>query len=456
MSVPVAASAVSAARTSQRSWSAVWARWSLPLLCLLLILAFWPALNDQFELPKAVILHLGAGLALVVLARVGGLDRGLLRRPAFLAAAAFGGSALLSTVAAYEPRTALFGTYGHLQGLVTIGAELVLLVVTANLVRNEQRLADVLSAVVLGVAIASIYTVGQYFGLDPAGMAPQVEDGRRTFSTIGHPNTVGELLAMTMPLTGWMALRARGLPRDLCFSTLGGQVLALALTGARSAWGVAALEVVALVGILAARRIGLGWLVWRPLAVALPLLALVATGLVLLAPSSAARVDAAVSQAIDRGSPLQTRQLLWQSAIGLGLERPLLGWGPDDFTLAYPRHRSVALDAAYGNVGQDDAVHNLYLGALVDSGLLGVATLVVWQMLSLGLLFRPALTGVAAAELRPATGTALGLALTAYLGLYVLGEHRLAVDWAPWLVGGAALGLTRRPGRLLGIPNAAR
>jgi O-antigen ligase/tetratricopeptide (TPR) repeat protein len=456
MSVPAAASVAPAARAGQQSWLEIWTRWSLPLLCLLLILAFWPALNDQFELPKAVILHLGAGLALLALARIGGLERGLLRRPALLAAAAFGLSALLSTLAAYEPRTSLFGQYAHLQGLLTLGAEVGLLVTAACLVRSEQRLADVLSAVALGVAIASVYTVGQYFGLDPAGMAPQVEDGRRTYSTIGHPNTVGELLALTLPLTGWLALRARGLTRDLCLWTLGGQVVALALTGARSAWGIAALEVVALVGIVAIRRIGLGRLLWRPLAVALPMLAITATGLVLLAPSSAARVDAAVSQAIDRGSPLQTRQLLWQSAIALGVERPALGWGPDAFALAYPRHRSVALDAAYGNVGQDDAVHNLYLGAIVDGGLLGVAALVIWQMFSLSLLLRPALTGVADGELRPATGAALGLTFAAYFGLYVLGEHRLAVDWAPWLVSGAALGLTRRPGRLLRLPNAAR
>src|SRR3712207_7400654 len=73
----------------------------------------------------------------------------------------------------------------------------------------------------------------------------QAEDGIRDIGvtgvqtcalpiSLGNPNGLGEFLAMTLPLTAWLAWRGHGLRRDLPLWGLALQVVALGMTWARS------------------------------------------------------------------------------------------------------------------------------------------------------------------------------------------------------------------------------
>ncbi len=75
-----------------------------------------------------------------------------------------------------------------------------------------------------------------------------------------------------------------------------------------------------------------------------------------------------------------TRLLLWQQSLKAFKERPILGWGPENFSAAFekyydPRHYNPALrlDAVnrYGNVWFDRA-HNIFFDYLIFAGILGL------------------------------------------------------------------------------------
>ena len=63
---------------------------------------------------------------------------------------------------------------------------------------------------------------------------------------------------------------------------------------------------------------------------------------------------------------LQTRLILWQKAIEIWKERPLLGWGPENFYPALERHYDVRLTAWF------DRAHNVFFDYLSMTGILGL------------------------------------------------------------------------------------
>lgn len=419
---------------ARRSAAALAERWLLPALLVLAALACSPELGDSFELPKLAVLKLGLAVALLALLLGARLAGDVARGAAGLVVGAYLAVNGAATLAAVEPRSALLGSYGHDQGLLTLLVGAAFFLLAASWIHDEAALARLAAALAAVASAQALYALAQHLGLDPLGWPAQF-DGRRTSGTIGHPNALGEFFALALPLGGWLVLRQRGLRRDLLLWSLGLQLVALALTQARAAWGVVALQALlaALLRLRAAHRFT-RLLLLVPQATALALFAAL-----LLAPPLATQADAAVSGIVPRGEPLLARALLWRSALALVAERPWLGWGPDSFALVYPRHRVAELDALEAAVGQDDAVHNTLLRVATSSGLLGLGAYLAVQAALLARVL-PTLDPPAPPGRRMAL-LALLLSWGSYTPLFATGESRILTEWLFWLLGGAALGL---------------
>ncbi len=91
------------------------------------------------------------------------------------------------------------------------------------------------------------------------------------------------------------------------------------------------------------------------------------------------------SQVLDvsvKAQTFQTRLTLWRQSIEAFKERPWLGWGPENFSLAIEKHFDLALSAAWF-----DRAHNIFFDYLVFTGLLGLLSFIAifivlfWRLL---------------------------------------------------------------------------
>jgi hypothetical protein len=218
-----------------------------------------------------------------------------------LAVAVFLGVNVLATLVSVEPRSALLGAYDDDQGLFTLAIEVAYFVLAAVWIRTDVALGRFAAGLTIAAVVTSAYAVVQVILIDPLGFSAQMDTARQTTGTLGHPNSLGEFLALSLPLTVWLAWRGRGLARDLCLWAVVPQLVALGLAQARIAWFAVALQVL-LVGPLLVclrgsdsaprRRIG------RALAV-LPVAAvLIACVVLLLFPAAGPLGEAAAPGAI--------------------------------------------------------------------------------------------------------------------------------------------------------------
>ena len=434
---------VSQTRNEHSTWPARGAAWVLAGLAAFVPLAFSPDLGDSFELPKLVLLKVGLAVILLMLAAgsSAAVDLSIARTPAGWIVLLLLCAHVLATLGSIEPRTSLLGNYGVGQGLLTVAIGVAYFWLAASWVRTEAALARLAAGLTLAATASAGYAIVQAAGLDP--LAWPYFDATPAFGTLGNPNGLGELLAMTLPLTAWLAWSGRGLRRDLPLWGLGVQGVALVMTQARAAWLTVLLQLL-VVGWLAithgrgSERRG------RLLVLAPQAAALIGFALLLIVPPSALEIDAGDERAVwgPKGEPLQSRRELWHSTLAMIADRPVLGWGPDTFELAYPAYRSPALDARLNVVLRPETAHNAVLIAAFNAGLPAVAAYVGLHativLLLRGAVFRSGPT----TPTGPPTA-ALGLLLSwgSSAMLFVPGQPHVTTDWLAWLVAGAAVGL---------------
>lgn len=81
----------------------------------------------------------------------------------------------------------------------------------------------------------------------------------------------------------------------------------------------------------------------------------------------------------------QTRLLLWKQSITAFKERPILGWGPENFTVAFEKYYNPAFEVWY------DRAHNIFFDYLVMTGILGLLSFIgifiayYWQFIKFDL-----------------------------------------------------------------------
>lgn len=369
---------------------------------------FSPTTVEVFEFNKialltltAILLATGAGLAAIR----NGAHLSLRRDPVGLGVAAFVLSALLSTVFSWSPRMSWEGAHESFSGLRTILSYAVLFFATRALCRTPADAWALLAAPVLGATLAAGYAVLQVARLDPIhwqGTSP-LAGYVRPFGTLGHPNQLAVYLVMALPLVGAFAWRAWQQGRRGACATLGLTAALLAFvimaTVSRGAW--LALAAAALVGAAPWFRVR------RRLITAGGVVLLLTVGLVGMAALGGSG-QGLVNSVLERGRHLgdaTSRRCIWEAALAIWRDQPLLGCGLDTFAIAFPAHRTPEYWGVEWN-GTPTKAHNELLQVLATQGLVGAAT-------ALALIAALAWTAWRAARGATATRRALVLALSA-------------------------------------------
>lgn len=263
----------------------------------------------------------------------------------------------------YDPALSFWGTYVRGEGLIQLWHYYALFLLVILLFRDErhrQWLWWILVATAVGVIIL--------------GVVPWLRDyvvDSRFKGALGNPAFTAAFLLFAI---GWAELLKRSwLIRGglMAFFLIG-----IFLTGTRGALlglGMGVVVVLVMVAYRYRRRIRLIG----------PICLISLIGAIGLIGSIGRTYDARIFKFSLAEQTAQTRLWIWQSALAGWRERPLLGWGPENFSEVFDRHFDARhyRDASKHSEVWFDRAHNVVADQLVTTGIVGLlAWLMIWAV----------------------------------------------------------------------------
>lgn len=321
---------------------------------------------------------------------------------------------LLAGLAGVSPTRSMWSTYERMQGVIDLLHWFAYIVMAASVFRT---LGDwrMLFSVNLGVCgLVSALGIGQHFGLFDSALLSSSE---RLDSTVGNPTYMGAY-AMTSVLAGlgllWHSFGDRGgeaarrsrAQRRRRFRQSSREFRIDYLLGLRAFWVLAMTLSLwamwltatrgALVGMIAGvAAFALGYILWGGMPwvrrACWGLLATAAAAVALLVVfglNSASDPVMETEETRHRTAVFETGWLddrsvrgrieSMRTGVDAWRERPLLGWGPENFLIAWGRHAAPDPDI----VERFDQAHNKPVETLATTGIIGLAGyLAVWAAL---------------------------------------------------------------------------
>jgi O-antigen ligase/tetratricopeptide (TPR) repeat protein len=236
------------------------------------------------------------------------------------------------------------------------------------------RSLRVLSVVAL---LAGLWSAAQSLGLDHSamGLACKEAFGPRIAGSLGNPNFAGGFFVLLLPVLVWSAWRE---PQRWA-RILGGSAAVFAGMGLLLSASKAAL-----LGLAAEAAVAGHLVFWSDAAGPLKRRSLLtlAGAIVAVAIIGWDVLPAASRQRLLDGwkpgaESIQFRQQTWAGALQAAVERPVLGWGPGNFSVVYPGHRLPQTTAGLAQRSYEVThAENWVLQTLVETGSLGLLALV--------------------------------------------------------------------------------
>jgi len=332
--------------------------WGIALLLMLTPFAENAELSDPSS-ARLRILLIGWATLLVAIeaARLATREERLSAPPLARAATAFGLAAAIGVAAA--------GDTGAAAGkLLTLLGSIVLFGAVALSLRDWRRLEIVLAGALAAGLLVSVHAIYQKLSGDLSRIGFVDGSGTveyRVTSAFSHPNQLAGFLVVLLPLA--IALAPRFTRTWL--RTLAVVLVPLALTAIIFSYSRGALVGLLALTLLAVRSPRL----WPLLCAGLVAIALLSPGVWRDRVANAGSLD----------SPeIASRVDIWGAAVDGFEQRPLLGWGLNNFREVY-----VSLERpGRGYLGSGafdvpDTAHNLYLNTLAEQGLVGLTALIL-------------------------------------------------------------------------------
>ena len=349
-------------------------RLQLGVVCVgafLLPMVFLWSTNDPVILPKL----LAARLLILVLAAlfIARWFRGeikLRRTPLDLPIVAYVASAVVSTLFSANVNLAVFGSYGRGEGLLTIATYAALFWLSVQSISSPGDGRAVLRAVLAGAFVVSLIAVLQAVaGGLTVGPTSSVA---RASATFGNSNALAAYLAMALPLGVNEYLRAGSTSdRILAGNAVAMLAIALVLTLGRGGWVGGAVGIIIVVATARPSRrrvmvmLGAGA---ATLAATVLATAALGAGGAPIAQSATARLLSLLDPTAGTGA---IRLHIWSDTLGMIASRPLVGYGPDNFGLAFPAFQTGSWSPLL-----IDESHSELLQVMATQGFLGLAAFV--------------------------------------------------------------------------------
>ncbi|MCL5292293.1 MAG: O-antigen ligase family protein [Actinobacteria bacterium] len=336
---------------------------------------------------------------------------------------------LISTAFSISPLTSIFGTYQRYEGFLSLLTYTTLLFLSVQYFDEEQKVFGLAKVMVVTAVAVSIYGLLQFAGYDPIAWGAASFEKSRTIATLGNPIVLGGYLAVSLTVSVGLLITARN-ARWVAVWAAASTVIAASLlvTLSRGAW-LGALAGVALAIILTARAHK------NRRRCVMTGVAIVAI-LILITSFTLVIGDKTIvgSRLLSLANPLtgsgESRVEIWKSALSMTKERPVFGYGPDTFKLAFPLHETLASARLFPQTLADNA-HNIILQTAATLGIPAlIAFLAIFLIFYVELFRKRAVTA----------GAALFVAaVAAYFVQGLLSVTAVATSFLPWLAMGVAL-----------------
>ncbi|HEV8655805.1 MAG TPA: O-antigen ligase family protein [Candidatus Limnocylindria bacterium] len=403
----------------------VWFRALLVLCALkiaLLIVTFDPSGLIAFDLPKSLASRATACPIAIVLAILL-IEHGrsiVPRSRLHVAVVGVVATWLIAATVAQDRYLALFGEDDRYLGLTYLADMTILYVACAVAVRDVRDAKLLFAAIAIGAAVSLGYAGAQAIGADPFWW--QDAPATRPFSTFGNPDHFGHFLSVLFGLSFGAAVAARGVVGIATGALgVGASLAAASIVATRgTALGIIASVVVAPIAARARWRAVVGSaVIW---------LALVA---IFTTTPLGERVRATLA-----GAQMEDRATVYAASLRAFAARPIAGYGPDNFRIAYAQHRPSPAEVPSATTPQSSA-HNWILDAAVMTGSLGLIAL-------LALVVVGTVDLIALARRLPGVGLPLLLCWCAYWAHALVAVGSIAIGWVPPVALGVAVGLGPR------------
>jgi len=337
----------------------------LPLILTPYVLFYWDIT------PKIVVLLVGVAIAGTLAWREGRAQSPVLRMLGWLLVAQ-AVSLGLSTAFSTDPALSLGGSAWRRFGLITQAALLLFTWIVAQYTAGSvDRCRQLLRVIAAAGIPAAIYGITQYFGWDPLIHPNAYHIGEPPFTIVRPPGTLGYVSYFaTYLLSVIFAGVALVINEESRLWGLIGSVagvlgaVALILTGTRAALLGLACGAVFLVVWLQPRM--------RARAILAGLVIVVALAGFYFSPAGQmlrSRVRWFIEDPAGGARPL-----LWRDSLRMVGTRWFAGFGPETFSINFPRYQSAELARAYPGFYQESP-HNIFIDALAGQGVLGLAAL---------------------------------------------------------------------------------
>ncbi len=298
--------------------------------------------------------------------------REVFRHPAAIAVTIFTAGFLIASLTAVNPHMAFWSNFERGEGALQLIHYFTLFALGAVFFATEKDWKKI-ALYVSGInALVALYAIGQWLRYE--GGLPNLKFiigvANRASGTLGNSDYLGTYLLLNL-FFAWFAfthLKSRGLKilTGLIMAVMAGAIFTAQGRGAIIALGGG---IIALLIYIILRKDGSKLAAAALFAIAIFTLAFIATS------------DAGIWKivpALNRLRPenifdtsLQTRLWTWGSSFAAIMEKPVLGWGPENFPLAFDKYYNAR---HFGIESWFDRAHNVFLDYAVSGGLVLLAS----------------------------------------------------------------------------------
>lgn len=327
----------------------------------------------------------------------------------------------ISTIFSTDHHLSVFGYYTRLNGslLSTICYYIIFFIVSSTLSRKEA--IEGIKFIVLSAVLVSLWGIPGHFGYDPncfvltgkltsSCWKAEFQPTLRIFSTLGQPNWLGAFLAMTIPFSITLVLSSKGFQKIFFTASAFTILLGLVLTNSRSAFLSLLISIGILILLLGVKKIKSN----------LTILIIILFGSIFILSifgrplwernleairqnlfflqqpqknlERSAQTEDSSASAVPSSTSLESggtesgtiRLIVWQGAIEIFKNHPILGTGPETFAISYYRFRPSEHNQTTEWNFLYNKAHNEYLNYLSNTGIIGISA---YLILIFGILF---------------------------------------------------------------------
>lgn len=340
---------------------------SIILLCLIIPVAFYPKLENVFELFKITILRIVVLVifSLYLFISVYMREIKIPKNPVLFPIVLYLLTVVFSTAISYQK----FTSYNE---AINIFTYFIFLFLVISFYEKEKNIL-ISTAISFSSAVVSLYALLQHLKIDFIEWDSPLVYTRST-STLGNPDFVSAYLSIVLPVVlSFLIIQKNKFFKSLLFLNFVLNFTALLFTYSRGGW-ITFVFVMAIFFYLLEKeklRENISYI----LGLFLCIVAISTAGVSrkVLIDNKVTDISGRIKSIVDLNYPsFSIRRHLWHDALLMIREKPLLGWGPDTFTSVFFKFRSPELSYLAGRTNLPENPHNDYLNICCNSGFFGL------------------------------------------------------------------------------------